>query len=551
MSAHEASGRDLSDQAERLRTDRRYRSIFNSASVGLCETDLSQIRAWLDTLSAQDPDIATLLRERSELPAEVAGCWRIREINDAALRLLGARRGQDLPESLGEIVAGGSKSTWRDLLIAIASHAPTFEFELSLGTLEGEKEALFTLSIPADRADFGNVVVSMLDITERKRLERELWSLQRMEAIGSLTGGVAHDFNNLLMVIGSYAGFLLDQLGDGEPARDDVMVIRDATRRAAALTNQLLAFSRRQVQHLEILNLNDTISELETVLRSAVGEHIELVIRLHKELGLIKADRSQIEQVLMHLVVNARDAMAEGGTLAIETANAQIDGRYVRPEAVPPGSYVMLSVTDSGGGMDEETRLRIFEPFFSTKERGRGTGLGLSTVYGIVKQSKGHIYVHTEMGRGTAFETYLPCLDESRSLFPAPTSVGPGPRGGETVLLVEDDPGVRIATRRIMESHGYRVLEASQGPEALFLAQAQEGAIDLLVTDVVMPHMKGDELAKRLAKERPAIKVLFVSGYTETTLAHECAFERGTTFVQKPFSPHVLLRKVREVLDGG
>jgi two-component system cell cycle sensor histidine kinase/response regulator CckA len=213
---------------------------------------------------------------------------------------------------------------------------------------------------------------------------------------------------------------------------------------------------------------------------------------------------------------------------------------------VPPGCYVMLSVTDTGGGMDEETRTRIFEPFFSTKERGRGTGLGLSTVYGIVKQSKGHIHVHTELGRGTAFETYLPCIEESRSLFP-PASLGPGPRGGETVLLVEDDEGVRVATRRILENHGYRVIEASQGPEALFLAQAQEGPIDLLVTDMVMPLMRGDALAKRLLADRPSVKVLYVSGYT----AAECQFEEeNAVFVQKPFSPHVLLRKIRRVLDS-
>jgi two-component system, cell cycle sensor histidine kinase and response regulator CckA len=550
MVAHEAGGRELSDQAARLQTDRRYRSIFNSASVGLCETDLSQVKAWLDAQAALDADLASLLQDRGELTAEVAGQWRIREINDAALRLLGAPRPGDLPESLGEIVRGASKSTWRDLLLAIAQAATSFEFELTLGTLEGEKEALFTLSIPSERADFGNVVVSMLDITERKRLERELWSFQRMEAIVSLTGGVAHDFNNLLMVIGSYAGFLFDQFPEGHPGREDVTVIRDATHRAASLTNQLLAFSRRQVQHLEILNLNDTIGELETVLRSAVGEHIQLVIQLGKDLGLVKADRSQIEQVLMHLVVNGRDAMTRGGTLAIETSNAQVDSHYLKADTVPPGCYVMLSVTDTGGGMDEETRHRIFEPFFSTKERGRGTGLGLSTVYGIVKQSKGHIHVHTELGRGTAFETYLPSIEESRSLFPGPASLGPGPRGGETVLLVEDDEGVRIATRRILENHGYRVIEASQGPEALFLAQAQEGPIDLLVTDIVMPLMKGDALAKRMLADRPSIKVLYVSGYTQHALAAECQFESGSVFVQKPFSPHVLLRKVRMVLDG-
>jgi signal transduction histidine kinase/CheY-like chemotaxis protein len=545
--------RALNRELEKSLSDRerRYRSIFAAASVGLIETDLSRVKHWLEALGGAE-DMREQLEAEPKAVAAAADMWPIREINDAGLRVIGARDRSDLPRSFGDLLRDASSSAWLDLLLAIASGETRFEAELTLQTAEGERSALLTMSLPRASEEFAHVVVSMLDLTERKRLQRDLWAAQRMEAIGSLTGGVAHDFNNLLMVIGSYAGFMLDQLPEGHSARDDAKVIQDATERAALLTNQLLAFSRRQVQRLEPLNLNDAVAELERMLRRVIGAHIAVQTRRDPELGLVRADRTQIEQVLMNLAINARDAMPKGGTITVETANAEISEPYVpnAGEQVPPGSYVMLALSDTGTGMDEETRLRIFEPFFSTKERGRGTGLGLSTVYGIVKQSGGHIWVHSELGHGTAFKIYLPRIESDQyGLGSDAMSMAP-PRGDETVLLVEDEERVRMAARRILERHGYHVLEAGDGEQALRVSGGYGEVIHLMITDMVMPRMSGDELAHKLAALRPAMKVIYVSGYTEDAVTRRGVLEASTAYVQKPFSPASLLRKVREILDG-
>jgi nitrogen-specific signal transduction histidine kinase/ActR/RegA family two-component response regulator len=393
-------------------------------------------------------------------------------------------------------------------------------------------------------------VVCLLDMTERKRLEHELWAAQRMEAIGHLTGGVAHDFNNLLMVIGSYAGFVQDQLAPGSTALEDVQVIKEATDRAAALTQQLLAFGRRQLQQLELMDLNNVVSELEKMLRRVIGAHIRFSTSLASGLGLVKADKLQIEQILMNLCVNARDAMPDGGQMAIATANASVDAAESRRLGgeVPPGAYVRLSVTDDGIGMDAAVRARIFEPFFTTKERGRGPGLGLSTVYGIVKQSQGHIWVESQPGKGACFAIYLPRLEE-RSAIRDPQRHSSAPERRATVLVVEDEELVRTAARRILELSGYRVLEAAHGHAALELCeQRPELAIELVVTDIVMPEMNGQELARRLAVSRPNIKVIYVSGYADDALPHHGSLAPPTAYLQKPFTPDTLLTKVREVL---
>jgi signal transduction histidine kinase len=545
--------RDLNRELERSLSarERRYRSIFNSAPVALWETDLSRLKEWLDSLVAQGVDVAQNLAADPKLGEEAAEWWPVHDVNEAALRLFGARRKQDLPTSLGDAVREASEAGWHDLLVALARGDSVFEAELTLETFGGVRAVLVTMTIPSERADLGNVVVSMVDLTERKRLERELWAAQRMESIGHLTGGVAHDFNNILMVIGSYAGFLLEQFNEGDSGRDDVKVIQEATERAATLTNQLLAFSRRQVQQLEIISLNDAVNDLQKMLRRMIGEDIELITVVAKPPGMVKADRTQIEQVLMNLAVNARDAMPSGGKLTVETANVHLDGAYSRDktEEVPPGEYVMLAISDTGTGMDEQTRLHIFEPFFSTKERGRGTGLGLSTVYGIVKQSRGYIWVYSELDHGTTFKIYLPRVEESGA--PVRTSLAPTAAflGRETVLLVEDEDSVRRAGRRILEKHGYHVLEACHGVEALEVCRTHTGPIQVMVTDVVMPQMNGLDLARQVAGLRPDMRVVFVSGYTENAVAHHGALEPGTAYVQKPFSPHALLRKLREVLD--
>src|SRR5438874_2375386 len=392
---------------------------------------------------------------------------------------------------------------------------------------------------------------------ERKRAEEALRSseerlrqAQKMEAVGRLAGGVAHDFNNLLTVITSYSALLLEDLGSDDPKRDDVDQIRKAAEGAAALTRQLLAFSRQQVLQPKALDLKATVAGTEKLLKRLIGEDIQLTTVLARDLGVVKADPGQIEQIIINLAVNARDAMPTGGRLTIEAANVDMDEAYVRGHApASPGRYVMLALSDTGIGMDEQTKARIFEPFFTTKEPGKGTGLGLATVYGIVKQAGGFIWVYSEPDQGTSFKVYLPEVDATAE---RPTAV-PGarvPGGTETVLLVEDAAAVRAVTKQVLERQGYKVLEAADGEAALQLAQRHRGPIDLLLTDVVMPRLSGRELAGQFARLRPDTRVLYASGYTDDSVVRHGILESGTAYLQKPFSPESLARKVRDVLDA-
>ncbi len=397
--------------------------------------------------------------------------------------------------------------------------------------------------------DYFNAIVE--DITEHRLLEDRLRQAQKMEAVGRLAGGVAHDFNNLLTGILGCADLLLETLGPDAPGRDDVAEIRKAAVRAADLTRQLLAFSRQQVLAPQVLDLNALVGNMEKLLKRLIGEHIELRAALAPDLGMVKADPGQLEQVIVNLAVNARDAMPNGGRLTIETRNAELDASYVEEHApVVAGPYVLLAVTDTGTGMDAETKSHVFEPFFTTKALGQGTGLGLATVYGIVKQSGGHVWVYSERGQGAAFKIYLPRVAETAAAAPRPTAPA-SLRGSETILLVEDDEAVRTLTRRLLAARGHTVLLASQGEEALRLAQRHEGRIHLLVTDVVMPGMSGRELADRILALLPGIKVLYLSGYTDDAIVRHGVLEPGVAFLQKPFSAEALARKVREVLDPG
>jgi len=388
------------------------------------------------------------------------------------------------------------------------------------------------------------------DKAERKQLEQQLRQAQKMEAIGQLTGGIAHDFNNMLTVIIGYSELMLRSLGADDPMRDEVNEIREAGERAAALTRQLLAFSRKQVLQPKVLDFNAVLTNMDRMLQRLIGEDIALVAVPAPGIWRVYADPSQIEQVMMNLAVNARDAMPQGGKLTIETANVELDDAYARDHAsVRPGSYVMLAVSDTGCGMNRETQARIFEPFFTTKEPGKGTGLGLSTVYGIVKQSGGSIWVYSEPGRGTTFKIYLPRGEAVAEAVEPSREAARTVRGSETILLVEDDNAVRALVRSTLQAHGYTVQEAPHGKHAIQVCEQHAAPIHLLVTDVVMPEMGGREVAERLKPSRPNMKVLFMSGYTDKAIVHHGELDPGTAFLQKPFTPDALARKVREVLD--
>ncbi|PYO27333.1 MAG: hybrid sensor histidine kinase/response regulator [Gemmatimonadetes bacterium] len=388
------------------------------------------------------------------------------------------------------------------------------------------------------------------DVTDQRRLQQQVLQSQKMEAVGRLAGGIAHDFNNLLTVITSYSDLLLEDLAPGDAKRDDLEQVRKAADGAAALTRQLLAFSRQQAVEPRVVSLNTVVEGLQKILRRVIGEDIELTTTLAPDLGAVRADVGQLEQVLMNLAVNARDAMPTGGRLTVETANVEHDPDYARErEAAAVRQFAMLAVSDTGCGMDEATKARIFEPFFTTKEPGKGTGLGLATVYGIVKQAGGFIWVYSEPGQGTSFKIYLPEVDATAERTTAVAGAR-APRGTETVLLVEDAAAVRAVTKQVLERQGYVVLEAPDGEAALRLAQQHRGPIHLLLTDVVLPRVSGRELAERLTQVRPDMKVLYASGYTDDSVVRHGILELGTAYLQKPFSPESLARKVRNVLDA-
>jgi CheY-like chemotaxis protein len=371
-----------------------------------------------------------------------------------------------------------------------------------------------------------------------------------MEAVGRLAGGIAHDFNNLLTIISGYTELAMTRPHLPGEARSDIERIENAAGRAAGLVRQLLAFSRKQVLQPKILDLNQIVLNLDTLLRRLMDERIEMVTHVSENLGRVKADPAQIEQVIMNLVVNARDAMPDGGRLVLETSNVELDSDYaVDHVSVKPGRYVMLAVSDNGVGMDQQTVAHIFEPFFTTKESGRGTGLGLSTVYGIVKQSGGYIWVYSEPAKGSTFKVYLPRVEETAEETPAGPATLRAQRGTETVLLVEDEEALRELIQTVLTEQGYDVLPSLDPQHAEQIADRFDGEIHLLLTDVVMPGMSGRELAGRVSARRPEIRVLYMSGYTDNVISSGGMLERGLAFLQKPFSPATLVRKLREVLN--
>jgi two-component system, cell cycle sensor histidine kinase and response regulator CckA len=426
---------------------------------------------------------------------------------------------------------------------ALSGKAIRFEFE----SQKSIYEAHIVPQLAGGRA-VGTVGLAV-DVSETRHLQDQLRAAQRMESIGRLAGGIAHDFNNVLGVIESCSALLATELTNAS-ALEDVEIIRAATRKATDLVSQLLAFSRRQVRKPEVLDLNGVVADLGKMLQRVIGEDIRLQTSPGVSLGSIMADRGQVDQVIMNLVVNARDAMPNGGQMTIECRNARMDDAYIgRHMAGAPGPYVLLAVTDSGIGMDRQTQARIFEPFFTTKGAGRGTGLGLATVYGIVKQSGGFIWVYSEPGRGSTFKVYFPRVDDSparRDARAAISNIG----GDETILLVEDDDDLRRVTRRILQNRGYTILEARHGGDALLLSERYTGDIDMLLTDVVMPQMNGRELSHKVRSLRPEMSVVYMSGYPDGAAVEQGLIDIQAKFLAKPFTPQELLDCIRLVLDA-
>jgi PAS domain S-box-containing protein len=405
----------------------------------------------------------------------------------------------------------------------------------------------------------GTVAVAFMnDVSERRRSENERQKLERslehatkMEAVGRLAGGIAHDFNNLLTALSGFAEVVLDELPEDHPLYQGAKETLKTCQRSASLVRRLLAVSRRQMLQPEVVDLNPKIAEIEKMLRSVLGEDVDLLVKLQPGLGFVRADQSQIEQVILNLVVNARDAMPTGGRLVIETASVDVDPGFLDPHlGLKPGPYVLISISDTGSGMDRETLKHIFEPFFTTKERGKGTGLGLATVYGIVTQSEGKIWAESWPGKGTTFRIYLPRITRSGEPETTTTPSESGNRGSETVLVVEDENAVRLVAVGSLRKAGYHVLEASDGDEALLVASNHEGPIHLVLTDVLMPGIHGPALVKRLEERRPGIRALYMSGHADDALLHHGILEGGLSFLEKPFNRNELTKKVRQVLDG-
>jgi PAS domain S-box-containing protein len=512
--------RKQTEQALR-QAEEKYRAIFEGAVIGIFQSDLS---------------------------------GRYLSVNPAMARMLG----YDSPQELVTGVTDISRQLYADpkncqaFRILIEQQGVVKNFECQVRRKDGSK---IWISVNARAMRKNGVLIGYegtnVDVTEHKLLEAQFRHAQKMEIVGRLAGGIAHDFNNLMGVILGYSELLSNHLDPTNPGRKQVEEIKQAGERAVALTRQLLAFSRQQAMQPRILDLNLVISDIEKMLHRLIGEDIVLRIENSDRLDYVKTDSGQIGQVIMNLVVNARDAMPQGGTITIRTVKAQLDDSDRREHPyVRPGWYVLLSVTDTGIGMDAQTLSHIFEPFFTTKETGKGTGLGLATVYGIVKQSGGYVWAESEVGRGTTFKVYLPCIQASPEKGSEKQGATNSHRGTETVLVVEDEEALREVTCAFLKSAGYTVLEARNGAEALEIAKNQVECIHLLLTDMVMPGMSGHELAGRVAAINPKIKLAYVSGYTDHAPLHRGLPDEDTPFLSKPFTRQELLKKVRRILES-
>jgi len=504
-------------QDEVADTNRRLKSIIDASPLAIIRLDLQ------GTVQGWNP------------AAEAIFGWTEQEVVGKLLPTVP----DDESESFNELLAGSARG---EVLTGYETRRRRKDGKLV-------NIRLWTAPVRNARGEIRGKIGIAADFTEQRLLEQQLVRAQKMEAIGKLAGGVAHDFNNVITIVTGYGQMLLEQVHDNTEMREEAQAILNAADRAAALAGQLLAFSRRQVIQPRVIDLNGLVRDFQRMLARVIGEDVELKTVLRPDLQPVEVDPGQMEQVLMNLVVNARDAMPGGGRITIETDHVELDEHYVRTHTgVTPGHYVLLAVSDTGEGMSADVRAHLFEPFFTTKERGRGTGLGLSTVYGIVKQHNGDIWVYSEPGRGSTFKVYVPRAGV-HAAPERPVGEAKPSTGQETVLLVEDEPVVRKLACEVLKARGYSVLEAESGLRALEIGEGFGGRIDLLVTDIVMPKMSGRDLAEALVLLRPGLKVLFVSGYTDRTVVDHGVLEPGSDFLQKPFSPDALARKVRQVLD--
>jgi PAS domain S-box-containing protein len=523
-------------------------AVANSRSYAAEQSARAAAEKAIDDLQASEARYR-LMFDKSPLPKWMydAQTLGFLDVNDAAVREYGYSRNEFLAMTVADLRSPNDVAAPPE--VASAGVRPKFHI-LRLRKKNGEV-ILVEITSHAFKLEGRTCRLAVAkDVTERLRLEEQLRQSQKMEAVGRLAGGIAHDFNNVLSVILSYCEMMLGDLKPGEPMREDVDQVRKAGMRAAELTRQLLMFSRQQVIEPKVLDLNDVLAGMDKMLQRILGADIDLVSLPTQQLGRVRVDPGSMEQVIMNLVVNARDAMPTGGKLTLETGNVTLDEEYAeRHHGVTPGPHVMLAVSDTGTGIDKATLERIFEPFFTTKERGKGTGLGLSTVFGIVQQAHGSVWVYSEPGKGTTFKVYLPRVDDAVD-SPRVPEAATTRRGSETILLVEDDDQVRAVARDILGRHGYRVIEARHAGEALLHTERHPGRIHLLLTDVVMPQMSGPELAKRLVGIRPDMKVLCMSGYTDDSIVRHGVLESRVAYIQKPITPEVLTARVREVLDA-
>jgi PAS domain S-box-containing protein len=538
----EVTERRMAEATLRIREER-YRTLFEESPFPMWEEDFSQVKEFLDDLKARGvSDVRAHLMQHRDVAEECVRRIRILDVNHAARQFYGAENKDELLGGLSPII---DEPGWEVICAEIgrlAAGDATFHAEFETRTMRGEMRAVsMIVSLEPSPGDWSRVIVSFFDITDRKRLEEQFLQSQKLESLGRLAGGIAHDFNNLLMVITGYSELLLGDAEVNDRIASGLREIKTAGERGAELTEQLLAFSRKRLGQPRVLNLNAVIRESQGMLERVLGEDVRLVVALDSELSMVRADRGQMHQVLMNLVVNGREAMPDGGALHIETANVMEGG----------SAFVRLRVADTGVGMDERTRQHVFEPFFTTKSASKGTGLGLATVFGAVTQAGGRIGVTSEPGHGTVFTLLFPAIAaapraESRVESGAETSAGSG-----TVLVVEDQEDVRRLTVLILKGMGYEVLEAADGMQALEEAERFPGTIRLMLTDVIMPGMNGKQLAEQMAQVRSDMKVVFMSGYTDRIMSPDGVLDNSVTYLQKPFSSQQLHAKVEEVLKGG